>query len=210
MKKLVGNFIVLLCLNFIACDNSQQIRLQPGDLLFRGAGSSRLSEAIDQVTQTGAETHFSHVGLVESATDSVFVLHASPEGGTCRISLHDFIYPEGDSMQVVVYRLKTEWQSTIPEAIKRAQSMLGKPYNFSYVWTDTAHYCSEFVYRAFAPDSVFELNPMTFVDPKTGNFSSGWIEYYQKLGLEIPEGQPGCNPNGMATSNKLDCLGNIR
>jgi hypothetical protein len=29
------------------------------------------------------------------------------------------------------------------------------------------------------------------------------------MGLEIPEGQPGCNPNGMAASGKLKKLGEI-
>jgi hypothetical protein len=87
--------------------------------------------------------------------------------------------------------------------------MLGKPYNFSYILSDTAHYCSEFVYLAFAADSVFTLEPMTFKDPATGNFPAAWAEYYQKMGLEIPEGQPGCNPNGMAASGKLKMLGEI-
>jgi len=71
---------------------------------------------------------------------------------------------------VIAYRLKKDWQKAIPAAIQKAHSMLGKPYNFSYVLSDTAHYCSEFIYLAFAADSVFKLEPMTFKDPKTGNF----------------------------------------
>jgi len=56
----------------------QKIKLQSGDILFRGATSGQLSEAIDQVTQTSGETHFSHVGLVEVSDTAIVVLHASP------------------------------------------------------------------------------------------------------------------------------------
>jgi hypothetical protein len=35
------------------------------------------------------------------------------------------------------------------------------------------------------------------------------VEYYQKMGLEIPEGLPGCNPNGLAASGKLELIGEI-
>ncbi|MEL7586775.1 MAG: YiiX/YebB-like N1pC/P60 family cysteine hydrolase [Prolixibacteraceae bacterium] len=185
----------------------QPVKLKPGDLLFRGATSGKLSQAIDQVTQTGIETHFSHMGLVEVRNGSIFVLHASPEDGTCRISLHEFLHPEGEPVEVVAYRLKQRWQKAVPAALSQAESMLGKPYNNHYMLVDTAYYCSDFVYRAFAADSVFELDPMTFKDPRTGRFSPGWVEHYRKLGMEIPEGLPGCNPNGMAASSKLERLG---
>lgn len=199
-------FIVLLCLSGLNAVG-QNIRLKTGDLLFRGVASENLSKAIDEVTQTGAETHFSHMGLVERNGGRVFVLHASPKGGSCRISLHEFLYPDDGPAEVVAYRLKLPWQKTIPAALKRARKMLGKPYNHHYMPVDTAYYCSDFVYRAFAADSVFEMNPMTFKDPRTGEFSPVWVEHYGKLGMEIPEGLPGCNPNGMAASSRLERLG---
>jgi hypothetical protein len=210
MKK-ISKCLTLLLMGFASCAPPQaEIKLQSGDLLFRSETTGQLSGAIDKVTQTSADTHFSHVGLVKISGDSVFVLHASSEGGTCQIPLHKFLHPKGDSVKVVAYRLKELWQKTIPEAMKRAGNMLGKPYNFSYILSDSAHYCSEFVYRAFAADSVFKLNPMTFKDPRTGEFYPTWVEYYQKQGIEIPEGKPGCNPNGMAASGKLVRLGTIK
>jgi hypothetical protein len=204
--------IIFLSLAFLlACTQpAPKIQLQSGDLLFRGATSGQISEAIDQVTQTSGATHFSHVGLVEVSDSGLVVMHASPEGGTCVVSLDEFLHPEGDSIMVVAYRLKEEWQKSIPAALSQAKQLLGKPYNFSYILTDTAHYCSEFVYLAFASDSVFTLEPMTFKDPATGNFPATWVEYYQKMGLEIPEGLPGCNPNGLAASGKLEKLGEIK
>jgi len=200
----------MLLAGLFACTQPQpKIQLQSGDLLFREETSGRLSEAIDQVTQTSGETHFSHVGLVEVTDTGIVVLHAYPEGGTYMILLKEFIHPKGDSVTVIAYRLKEEWQTGIPSAIQKAHHMLGKPYNFSYILTDTAYYCSDFICRAFAADSVFSLEPMTFKDPATGNFPAAWKEYYQKMGIEIPDGQLGCNPNGLAASNKLIKLGKI-
>jgi len=194
-----------------ACTQPEpQIKLQSGDILFREKSSENISEAIDQVTQTSGATHFSHAGLVEVTDTGVVVLHAYPEGGSCIVSLNEFLHPKGDSVRVIAFRLKDDWQKAIPAAIQKAHSMLGKPYNFSYVMSDTAHYCSEYIYLAFAADLVFKLEPMIFKDPKTGTFPAAWVEYYQKMGIEIPEGKPGCNPNGLAASEKLEKLGQIK
>lgn len=210
MSKLILAIIFIIHIGLFACTRPEpSIKLQSGDLLFREKSSENISEAIDRVTQTSGETHFSHVGLVEVTDTGVVVLHAYPEGGTCIVSLNEFLHPKGDSVRVIAYRLKKKWQKTIPAAIRKAHQILGKPYNFSYILSDTAHYCSEFVYLAFAADSVFALEPMTFKDPATGTFPAAWVEYYQKMGIEIPEGQPGCNPNGLAASGKLERLGKI-
>ena len=87
--------------------------------------------------------------------------------------------------------------------------MLGKPYNYSYILSDTAYYCSDFVYHSFEKDSIFEMNPMTFKNPGETEFNSGWIAFYKNQNLEIPEGEPGCNPNGMAASEKLEPIGSL-
>jgi len=211
MSKSISNIFFIILVGLFSCTQPEpQIKLQSGDLLFRGKSSENISEAIDKVTQTSAATHFSHVGLVEVTDTGIAVLHAYPEGGTCIVSLKEFLHPKGDSVRVIAYRLKEEGQKAIPAAIQKAHSMLGKPYNFSYILSDTAHYCSEFIYLVFAADSVFKLEPMTFKDPKTGTFPKAWVEYYQKMGIEIPEGKPGCNPNGLAASEKLEKLGEIK
>lgn len=210
MNKLKISLFFLSLTGMMACrQSSSHVELQSGDLLFRGASVGNISQAIDKVTQTAAETHFSHVGLVEVTDTGIVVLHASPAGGTCMVSVNEFLHPEDDSVTVVAYRLRDQWQGSIQDALTKAKQMLGKPYNFSYIQTDSAHYCSEFVYLAFALDSVFEMNSMTFKDPATGVYFPTWVNYYHDLGLEIPEGLPGCNPNGMAASDKLERLGII-
>lgn len=206
-------YIIICCAFFFQfyALKAQDVELKTGDLLFRESAKSSLSQAIDAVTQTEKATHFSHVGMVEKVGDSIFVLHAAPEGGSCKIVLEEFIYPKEDSIhkprKVVAYRLKSIYDKAIPAAIQKAKSMLGKPYNYSYVMNDSSYYCSGFVYRAFQKDSIFKLNPMTFKNSDTGEFNQSWIDFYKDLGMEVPEGKPGCNPNGMAASDKLEKLG---
>ena len=73
--------------------------------------------------------------------------------------------------------------------------------------SDPGFYCSEYIYLIFSGDSIFKLNPMTFKDPQSGQLLPGWKEHYNKLGIPVPEGEPGCNPNGLAASEKLENLG---
>lgn len=185
------------------------ISLRSGDLLFCSTTSGTLSKAIDEVTQTEKETHFSHIGIIEIQNDTVWVLHSAPQKGVCRESIGKFLFPEKEKITATVYRLKTNFQNSIPKALKKARTYLGQDYNYSYILEDEGVYCSEYIYEIFASDSIFELNPMTFKNPQTGQFIAGWTDHYQKLGIPVPEGKPGCNPNGMAASGKIERLGEL-
>ena len=109
-----------------------------------------------------------------------------------------------DGQKVVVYRLKPQYQNAIPAAIEKANSMLGKTYNFNYTLDENSYYCSDYIERAFRKDQIFKLEPMTFIDPKTGKTNEFWEEFYQQKNLKVPEGELGCNPNGLAASEKLE------
>lgn len=190
--------------------NDFNIPLRSGDLLFCSTTSGTLSKAIDEVTQTDKETHFSHIGIVEIENDTVWVLHSAPKKGVCREPIRQFLSTDKEKIAATVYRLKASLQDCIPEALKKANQYLGQMYNFSYILEDEGVYCSEYIYEIFAPDSVFTLNPMTFKNPKTGQFIAGWTDHYQKLGIPVPEGKPGCNPNGMAASEKIEQIGELK
>lgn len=202
---LTGLFIFVF-----SCSTNHTFELENGDLLFVESANGNLSEAIDEVTQTADATHFSHIALIEKSGDSIWVLHAAPQNGSERISLDAFKeYAQKDSSQIVVYRIKNKYKPDFKNAISEAKKMSDKPYNFTYILSDTAFYCSDFVYNAFVKDSIFTMEPMTFKDPKTNQFHATWIEFYKKQNLEIPEGKPGCNPNGMAASKKLEKIGRL-
>ncbi|MGG1921165.1 YiiX/YebB-like N1pC/P60 family cysteine hydrolase [Chryseobacterium sp. NRRL B-14798] len=201
-----------LMLLLVQCNNNvsvSTIDLKNGDLLFVTAKETGLSGAINNVTQKQKTASFDHIGILQKEGLKMFVLHAAPKGGSQRQALKDFIKDQKEEGQdVIVYRLKPEFRKAIPEAVKKANSMLGKPYNFNYILDENSYYCSDFVERAFRDEHIFKLEPMTFIDPKTGKTNTFWEEFYTKKNLKVPEGEPGCNPNGLAGSDKLERIGN--
>ncbi|MGV2474235.1 YiiX/YebB-like N1pC/P60 family cysteine hydrolase [Chryseobacterium sp. EZn1] len=211
-KRSVAGFLCGLMLLLVQCHNNVSVStvdIRNGDLLFVTAKETGLSGAINNVTQQQKTASFDHIGILEKEGRKMFVLHAAPKGGSQRQDLKDFIKDQKEEGQeVIVYRLKPEYQKAIPEAVKKAHSMLGKPYNFNYILDENSYYCSDFVERAFRDEHIFKLEPMTFIDPKTGKTNTFWEEFYTKKNLKVPEGEPGCNPNGLAGSGKLERIGN--
>lgn len=208
LKIITVVFLLSLILN---CKNSQSSGLKNGDLLFVTAKQTGLSGAINNVTQKQKNTSFDHIGILEKDENQLFVLHAAPKGGSQKQNLKDFLKDQAnDGQTVVVYRLKSQYQSTIPAAIEKGNSMLGKPYNFNYILNENSYYCSDFIERAFRKDHIFKLEPMTFIDPKTGKTHEFWMEFYQKKNLKVPEGELGCNPNGLAASDKLERIKELK
>jgi len=204
-----GLFVLFIfCAFFLvlnSCASSLGSDLKTGDLLFVTAKENGLSGAINNVTQKQKNASFDHIGILEKNKTGAFVLHAAPKGGSQKQNLQDFLKDQAkDGQRVVVYRLKPEYQKTIPQAIQKAESMLGKPYNFNYILDENSYYCSDYIERAFRDDHIFKLEPMTFIDPKTGKINEFWQEFYRKKNLRVPEGEPGCNPNGLAASEKLN------
>lgn len=206
MKKITG-FLFITLFFLVACSTKEENTLQNGDVLFVSANDGSLSSAIDRVTQTEQATNYSHVALLEKDGENYWVLHAGTTNGSERVTLEHFLQEtKQENSQVDVYRLKEAFQSSIPNAISVAKNWLGLPYNYSYVLSDESLYCSDFLQRSFAADEVFDLEPMTFVNPETGKIDEAWIEFYEKQGIPVPEGELGCNPNGMANSNKLELV----
>ena len=207
MKNRLFLFILLFFL--LNCTSLKQ-DIRNGDLVFVTAQKENLSGAINRVTQKNETENYDHIGIIEKNRNSVFVLHAAPKGGSQKQTLKDFIknQTEGNA-EIYLYRLKPEFQNSILEAIKNANSLLGKPYNFTYVLNEDTLYCSDFIERIFRNYHVFDLKPMTFVNPKTGKTDDFWFKFYQEKNMEVPEGKLGCNPNGLANSEKLVKIGRI-
>lgn len=206
LKNRSAGVILTLCLVALSLNScsskSHNMDLQKGDLLFCSYEKSGLSSAIDAVTQTKKATHFSHIGLVSIENKDTLVYHASSKKGVVKELISDFIRNE-NATKMDVYRLKPELITSIDSIITEAKNLVGLPYNFSYILSDSTYYCSQFIYQLFKKQRIFQLEPMTFKDPKTGMFNKMWIEYYDQLNVIIPEGEPGCNPNGLAASNNI-------
>ncbi|MFN1216612.1 YiiX/YebB-like N1pC/P60 family cysteine hydrolase [Chryseobacterium kwangjuense] len=203
-------FFAVLFLLYYCTPHAKSALLKNGDLLFVTAKETGLSGAINNVTQKEKEASFDHIGIVETKNNHWYVLHAAPKGGSQKQKLENFLKDQSDDGQkVIIYRLKPEYQKSVPAALKKAESMLGKSYNFNYILDENSYYCSDYIERAFRESSIFKLESMTFIDPETGKTNEFWTEFYKKKNLEVPEGQPGCNPNGLAASDKLERVGGL-
>lgn len=208
MKTLLFIFIALGCLN-----NNDDFKLQTGDLIFQESCSGNMSNAIKEVTSSIEQYQFTHVGIVYiDENDSIFVIEAT-QPKVAKTPLHEYLYPENEKdcpPVSVVGRLKSDYRSCIPKAIKEGLLLVGKEYDNGFVLGDDKYYCSELIYeillKANGGRPVFPLNVMTFKSPETGKISGGWIEHFKKYGLPVPEGELGINPGAISRSDVIDIV----
>lgn len=117
--------------------------LENGDLIFVRE-DTEMGQAIQ--TSTG---HYSHVAIFLDG----FFYHATVEGGVLSQSPEDFFEAEK------VYDLYRYEQIDCPEVKKRAESLLGAPYNASFYSDGDGYYCSQFIAELLP---IFETIPMKF------------------------------------------------
>ncbi|MCL2412602.1 MAG: hypothetical protein FWC98_00505 [Bacteroidales bacterium] len=210
MKKLS---ILVLGLFLIGCSSPEKQQLKSGDLLFVSSSVSDFARAINDVTDDGYNFNFSHIAMVDVTDSGVFVVEATARHGVIYRSFVEF---KQENLDKIFYigRLKPQYQQYIPNAIANARIRLGKGYDFPFAFNNDLYYCSELIYVAFAEASgnskFFETPPMTFKAPNSTEFLPFWVEYFANLNMQIPEGEPGLNPNGMARSEKLEPLFRLR
>ncbi len=203
----IRKLIVLLCFFcLLGCKNHQGI--QTGDLIFVDDTSSDLTKAINDVTKKSGHANYTHVGVCEVLDGVVYIYHASTQKNVVKEPFDSFKADRKNST-LDVFRIQGLNTDRKENAIRKAKKFLGMPYDYGYIYGDSAIYCSELVYEMFKTDSIFKLNPMTFKNPKTGEFHPNWVSHYEKLGIPIPEGEPGCNPNDMSRNKRLKFISTL-
>ena len=159
--------------------------LENGDLIFV-KDLSDMGQAIQESTG-----NYSHAAIFMGG----LVFHATVEGGVLAQSPEDFFEAEK------VYDLYRYPKLDLKEVKKRAENLLGAPYNFSFYPDGDGYYCSQFIAELLP---IFGTIPMKFGND-TQEISDFWREYYRELGLPVPLNQPGTNPSQLATSPLLVC-----
>lgn len=177
------------------------------DLAFVCSGSSDFSNAITDATALGDSVSFVHVGIIILGEDGKeTVIEASPEYGVRIVAMEEFLdeAPKINGLPgVVIKRLNAVFSAD--EAIARAMSHLGEPYDWWYLPDNGRMYCSELVYDSYINEDgkpIFEARPMNF-RASDGSMPRFWTELYDGLGVAVPEGEPGTNPNDMAKDGRL-------
>ena len=156
--------------------------LENGDLIFVRE-DTEMGQAIQ--ASTG---NYSHVAIFLDGQ----VYHATVEGGVLAQDPEDF-FEAGK-----VYDLYRYEQIDCTEVKKRAESLLGAPYNASFYPDGDGFYCSQFVAEILP---IFDTIPMKFGEEE--EISSFWKAYYRELELAVPLNQPGTNPSQLAQSSQL-------
>lgn len=187
--------------------------LQSGDLLFQDSDCGPFCDAIEKVTFGIHGSKFSHVGLVVPNKTGDFIVLEAITTGVVETPLDTFFtrsYDADHHSKVVVGRLKKEHQHLIPKAITFAQTKRGATYDEAFDITNDKYYCSELLYESFKHanqgEPIFQLQPMTYIDPDTEHIFPVWETYFKELQIPVPEGQPGLNPGGMSKSTYIDIV----
>ena len=87
-------------------------------------------------------------------------------------------------------------------AVSRARSYCGRSYDYRFLPDNEDLYCSELVQKCYldasgAPD--FPSEPMNWLAPD-GSLPAYWEELFRELGMPVPQGVPGTNPQKMSQS----------
>ncbi len=188
--------------------------LQHGDLLFCVASPSRdgIAQAIVSVTEGIDLQQVSHVAIVCQEPDGkMYALEASGKHGVWLNPIDSFFidcdHTAADCPMVLLGRLKDT--TSVVACVEKAKTYLGRPYDFQYMPSDSALYCSELVQLSYfdhAGKAIFPKVPMSFHD-HNGQIPPFWTAYYQQWNMVVPEEELGTNPGGISRSDKITIVG---
>ena len=204
MKRILPAFIIL----FLAFNCSQRPdRLQNGDLIFVGipvgydAETGSMDEAITSATGEKGALNLIHVAIAEVKADSVWIIDATIAHGIDRhpldTFLRDFTLKDGSYPEFIVKRVKGV---DADAAVERAKTFCGRAYDIRFLPENEDLYCSELVQKSYldaAGRPIFESEPMNFKAPD-GTMPHYWEWLFGQLGMEVPQGLPGTNPQRMS------------
>ena len=179
---------------------------ETGNLIFiydtTGMGSAiHSSTAWDSL-----EPSFTHVAITECTDSGVYVIDATPALGVARRPLLDFILSVYDTNadysfvgMAEYYYIDAYDTATL---LERLHSFIGQPYDPYFLPDNGRFYCSELVQECFFDQKghhLFPSKPMNFY-AADGTLPAYWQHHFDSLGVAIPQGMPGTNPNDMSHS----------
>lgn len=192
-------FLALLC----AC--SQQNLLQTGDLIFVGLPADAEAGSMDEAISL-ATGEIVHVAIVEVQADTIWIIDATTSRGVDRrpleAFLQDFTRPDGAFPDIIV---KRAMGIDADAAVQRAKTFCGRQYDTRFLPDNEEIYCSELVQKSYLYADgrpMFECEPMNFKAPD-GSMPPYWEQSFAQLGMEVPQGLPGTNPQKMSRDSCL-------
>ena len=189
--------------------------LQTGDLVFMGIpqdysiSEESMDGAISAATGDGG-LNLIHVAIIEMADDGPYIIDATLKYGTDRhpldSTIRQFTLKGGAQPVYIVKRLKDN--KLAKEWVEKAKSFCGQPYDMRFLPDNGAMYCSELVRESFLGaegEYLFDEKPMNWKNEK-GEIPVYWTQLFALLGMDVPQGVPGTNPQDMSKSPLLETV----
>lgn len=185
--------------------------LLPGDLIFQLRSGGEAELVISRLFAGRDGMAINHVALYGG--DGMVIEAVMPQ--VKKTSLDDFVnksvLDNHGRPCILVCRLTSSYSALISDALEFAERQLSMPYDSHYSQDQEEHrkswYCSELIVHAFRSANkgifLFEETPMSFRDMETGELMPFWVDHYQSIGQEIPEGLHGSHPALLSCSNRL-------
>lgn len=144
MKRLLsGLTLVFLILSGCGADEAPQLR--DGDIIFQ---ISRSDQSVAIQRATGSK--YSHVGIIFLQGGVPYVYESA---GPVRYTPLEQWISQGENGHYVVKRLREADRVLTAEAVARlreaANRFSGKPYDWTFEWSDDRIYCSELVWKIY-------------------------------------------------------------
>ncbi len=188
---------------------------QSGDILFQDTECGAVCDAIRGVTEGFRGAEINHCGVYAEADGVAYVLEAITPRVVARKAA-EFLGRTVDHRgrpRVMVGRINPEHHSLRPAALAWMWAQIGRPYDIAYLPDDRALYCSELVVKGFrhanGGQPFLPEVPMSFRDPVTDEILGSWVVYFERLGMDVPDGVIGSNPATLSLSEKLHVMAQL-
>jgi hypothetical protein len=172
--------------------------IEDGDIVFQTSQSAQ-----SQAIQLATHSRFSHVGIVYRESGGSFVFEAI--GPVTTTPLVAWI-ARGEGGHYTVKRV-ADRSKLGPDALRAMRTVgkryAGKPYDFTFEWSNDRIYCSELVWKVFHEGAGIDLAPLQ----KLGDFdlSSPTVKaaMAQRFGAKVPLDETVISPQNIADSSLL-------
>ena len=180
---------------------------ETGDLIFV-CDTTGMGRAIHSSTAWDSlKPAYTHVAITECTDSGVYVIDATPTLGVSRRPLLDFFLSVYDTnADYGIASMAANFMVDVPydtaTLLERMHSFIGQPYDPYFLPGNGRLYCSELVYECFFDQNghhLFPLKPMNFY-ASDGTLPAYWQHHFDSLGVTVPQGVLGTNPNDMSKS----------
>ena len=156
-------------------------QLRDGDIVFQTSRSSQ-SRAVQRATNS----RYSHMGIIFIRNGRPYVFEAV---ATVRYTPVGEWVARGEGRHFVVKRLADAKRVLTPGALRRmrwaASKFEGRPYDLQFGWSNRRMYCSELVWKLYAPLGIELSRPR-----RVGDFNLGDAVVRRKARERYPDGIP--------------------